>query len=128
MAFNLQSELGTRSTAILLSLVVDGYWNFGWPGIVFVSVLAGLWVGVCQRMFVGEHWALKASAVALFSQIYIIGSFALLYASLVQLVAGVVIASWIVYRLAVFLEVREAPRIGAAFTRRRAATPPRVAE
>lgn len=126
VAFNLQSELGARSTAILLSLIIDGYWNFGWPGIVFVSVLAGLWVGVCQRMYVSDHWAMKASAVALFGQIYIIGSFALLYAGLVQMVAGAILASWMVYRLAVFLEVRETAPI--RFIPRRAAPPRRLPE
>lgn len=120
VAFNLQSELGARSTSILLSLVIDGYWNFGWPGIVFVSLLAGLWVGICQTMYASDHWAIQASAVAQFSQIYIIGSFAILYSGIFQLVMGVVIASWMVHWLAQFLVTKRAPSARIPVGQRRA--------
>jgi hypothetical protein len=108
VAFNLQSTVGARTTAIMLSLIVDGYWNFGWPGIVFVSVLAGLWVGICQTMYTSNHWALRASAVAQFSQISITSSFALLYSGIVQLICGAIIASWMVYLLARLLAPKRA--------------------
>ena len=108
IAFNLQDAVGVRSTSILLSLVVDGYWNFGWPGIVFASVLSGLWVGVCQTMYAGDHWALQAAGTAQFALIYIIGSFALLYAGIVQLICGGIFAAWLVHWLATFLAPREA--------------------
>lgn len=117
VAFNLQSELGARSTAILLSLVVDGYWNFGWLGIVFASVLAGLWVGICQTMYAGEHWALRASGIAQFSQIYIIGSFAILYAGIVQGVVGLIVASWVIHWLSRLLETKRAHGVRAPVPR-----------
>jgi hypothetical protein len=107
VAFNRQSELGARSTSLLMPLIVDGYWNFGWPGIVFVSVAMGLWVGVCQTMYSGDHWALKAGAVSQFSLIAVTGSFALLYAGILQMIVGGIIASWLVYWLARFLATKE---------------------
>lgn len=103
IAFNLQNAVGARSTSILLSLIVDGYWNFGWPGIVFASVLSGLWVGICQTMYSGDHWALQAAGTAHFALIFIIGSFALLYSGIVQQTCGGIFAAWLVYRLAQFL-------------------------
>jgi hypothetical protein len=107
VAFNRQNEIGARSTSIMLPLVVDGYWNFGWPGIAFVSLMTGLWVGICQTMFSGDHWALKASAVALFSLITVTSSFALAFSGISQQVIGVLLASWIVYWLARFLRTKE---------------------
>jgi hypothetical protein len=118
VAFRLQSELGARSTTILMPLIVDGYWNFGWPGIVFVSVMAGLWVGICQTLYAGTHWALQASAVAQFSLITVTGSFALLYAGITQQILGTLIASWMVYWLMRLLTVREANRGKANFRTR----------
>jgi hypothetical protein len=111
VAFNRQSEFGARSTSILMPLIVDGYWNFGWPGIVFVSIMMGLWVGACQTMYAGEHWALRATAVAQFSLIAVTGSFSLLYAGLIQQIIGAVIASWLVYWLARFLATKEPVRV-----------------
>jgi hypothetical protein len=111
VAFNRQSEFGARSTSILMPLIVDGYWNFGWPGIVFVSIAVGIWVGACQTMYSGEHWALRATAVAQFSLISVTGSFSLLYAGLVQQIVGGIMASWIVYGLARFLATREPIRV-----------------
>jgi hypothetical protein len=125
VAFRLQSELGARSTSILMPLIVDGYWNFGWPGIVFVSVLAGLWVGICQTMYAGDHWSLKASAVAQFSLISVTGSFALLYAGITQQIMGTLIASWMVYWFMRLLTVREANR-GRAIVPRSRALPRRM--
>jgi hypothetical protein len=116
ITFNLQDAAGARSTSILLSLIVDGYWNFGWPGIVFASVLSGLWVGVCQTMYAGEHWALQAAGTAHFALIFIIGSFALLYSGIVQQTCGGIFAAWFVYRIAKFLappEARKRPMPGA---------------
>lgn len=120
VAFRLQSELGARTTSILLPLLVDGYWNFGWPGIVFVSLLAGLWVGVCQTMYADDHWALKASAVAQFSLISITGSFALLYAGITQQILGTILASWMVYGFMKLLKVREGKQGRAIAPRSRA--------
>jgi len=121
VAFRLQSELGARSTTILMPLIVDGYWNFGWPGIVFVSLLAGLWVGVCQTLYTGDHWALTASAVAQFSLISVTGSFALLYAGITQQLLGPIIASWMIYWFMRLLKVREVNRGRAIVPRSRAA-------
>ena len=111
VAFNRQSEFGARSTSILMPLIVDGYWNFGWPGVVFVSIMMGLWVGACQTMYSGEHWAMRATAVAQFSLIAVTGSFSLLYAGLIQQIVGTIIASWLVYWLARLLATKEPARV-----------------
>jgi len=123
VTFNRQNEVGAQSTSIMLPLVVDGYWNYGWPGIVFVSIMTGLWVGLCQSIFAGDHWALKASAVALFSLITVTGSFALAYSGVTQQIIGVTLASWIVYWLACFLNSKDHSARLRGITRRPLAAP-----
>ena len=105
--FNRQTQLGAQSTSILMPLLVDGYWNFGWPGIVFVTFIVGIWVGVCQKMYAVKHWALQAMAVGQLSQLEIIGSLAVTYSGVTQHVIGPIISSWLVYWLARFFSSRE---------------------
>jgi hypothetical protein len=105
VVFNRQNQTGARSTSILLPLIVDGYWNFGWPGVVFVTFIVGIWVGVCQKMYAVKHWAIQAMGVAQLSHLVITGSLAITYSGITQHVIGPIISSWLVYWLARFFSV-----------------------
>ncbi len=107
VVFNRQNSTGARSTSILLPLIVDGYWNFGWPGIVFVTLAVGLWVGVCQKMYAVKHWAIQAMGVAQLSQLVITGSLAITYSGITQGIIGPILSAWLVYLLARFLSVKQ---------------------
>jgi hypothetical protein len=100
IVFHRQTEEGARSTAILLPLLVDGYWNFGWPGIVFACSMVGLWVGVCQKLWSAHHWAIEAMGVAQFSRLIVHGHLGAIYSGLYQYLTGLLIACWGVYWLA----------------------------
>ena len=117
VVFNRQSQTGAQSTSILLPLVVDGYWNFGWPGVVFVTFIVGLWVGVCQKMYAVNHWAIQAMGVGQLSQLVITGSLAITYSGITQHVVGPIISSWLVYWLARFLSVKETFRVSGQANR-----------
>jgi hypothetical protein len=98
--FGRQQENNIDSTAIGLCVLVEGYWNFGWLGIVLVGVAMGLYIGVHQRLFSADHWALLAAGIA---QIYTVTGtvpVASTYGSLFQLAVGRLLAIWGVYRLA----------------------------
>jgi hypothetical protein len=101
--FHRQTEEGARSTAILLPLLVDGYWNFGWPGVMFVCSAIGLWVGICQKLWSGDHWALNAAGVAVLSRLNIQGHLGGVYNGLFQSIVGIVIACWSVYAVAALI-------------------------
>jgi hypothetical protein len=104
--FNRQNQTGARSTSILLPLIVDGYWNFGWPGVVFVTFVVGIWVGVCQKMYAVKHWAVQAMGVTQLSHLVVTGSLAITYSGVTQHIIGPLIAAWLVYWLARFFSVK----------------------
>lgn len=101
--FHRQTAEGARSTAILLPLLVDGYWNFGWPGIIFACAVVGLWVGICQKLWSGDHWALNAAGIAVLSRLNIQAHLGAVYNGLFQSIAGLIIACWSIYALAALI-------------------------
>lgn len=104
--FGRQTEEGARSTAINLPLLVEGYWNFGWPGIVLVTAALGFWVGLSQKVFAGEHWALRATGIANITNLTVAGPVVYVYSSVFQTVVGRAAVCWAVYWLATMLSRR----------------------
>jgi hypothetical protein len=119
--FGRQTERGAETTAIGLNLLVEGYWNFGWFGIVLVCTAVGLTVGAMQTLFSGAHWALRAIGVAQISVLSVGNTAVVLFSSLFQFMAGRLIAVWGVFWLAQLLSerVRQAPRVLAGRLARR---------
>ncbi len=119
IVFGLQSEAGADTTAIGMCLLVEGLWNFGWPGVVFVCAAVGLLMGAQQRLFSGTHWALRSAGVAQLSGMIVAAPLVLVYGSLFQLVVARLLGVWLVYWLAQLLGTgaRRAPvgtTLGAA--------------
>lgn len=108
--FGRQTEMGARSTAINLPLLVEGYWNFGWPGVAFVCIALGLWLGMSQRMLCGDHWAMRATGIANITGISVASSVVLTYSGLFQLITGRVAICWAVFWLATLLSRRRFER------------------
>lgn len=107
VVFNRQNQIGARSTSILLPLLVDGYWNFGWPGVVFATFAMGVWVGICQKMYAVKHWALQTMGVAQLSQLVITSSLAITFSGITQHIVGPILSAWFVYWLSSFLSTKE---------------------
>ncbi len=95
--FHRQTEEGARTTAIVLPLIVDGYWNFGWPGIAFACTAMGLWVGICQKLWSGGHWALDAMGIANLSRLTVHAHLNGVYGGLFQSTVGLFVACWAIY-------------------------------
>jgi hypothetical protein len=98
--FGRQTERGARSTAINLPLLVEGYWNFGWPGIILVCAAIGLLLGLSQRLLSGGHWALRAIGVANISGLAVGGAVVGVYSSIFQTMTARVGMCWLVFWLA----------------------------
>ncbi|MEO7329142.1 MAG: hypothetical protein ABI193_11215, partial [Minicystis sp.] len=129
IVFKRQTEAGARGTAILLPLLVDGYWNLQWFGIPIACFMMGLWIGACQKIFSGPHWALRAMGVAHLARLVAQGPVAGVYSGLFQHVTGLILACWLVYGIAKLLSrTTAAPTsfvaASAAARRRRALTRP----
>ena len=121
IAFGRQTEVGARTTAINLPLLVEGYWNFGWPGVVFVCAALGLWLGLSQKIFAGEHWAMRATGIANLTNLAIAGPVVYLYSSVFQLFSSRIAVCWAIFWLAQLFSRREheRPHIRAARLARR---------
>lgn len=56
MAFGLQDEESTETTAINLPLVTDAYWTAGWSGVAVAAILVGLLLGFYEAAFDPRRW------------------------------------------------------------------------
>lgn len=109
--FGLQTQSGSRSTAIGMCLLVEGFWNFGWPGFAIVGFALGALLGLQQRLFAGEHWALPAAGVAQLATVLATVPLVIVYGLLFQLGVARLLGVWLVYGLSQMLgkRVRRAP-------------------
>jgi hypothetical protein len=115
--FGLQSERGAQTTAIGMNLLVEGYWNFGWPGVALLCFAAGLVVGASQSTLSGEHWALRAIGIAQTATLSISSTVVLLYSTLFQATVGRLFVVWALHWMANMLG-KGAPSKRSVITRR----------
>jgi len=106
ITFGRQTEEGATTTSINFPLLVEGYWNFGWPGVVIVCGAVGLWLGFSQKLFAGSHWALRAIGVANITNVSVGSSAVLLYSVIFQTLVGRLAVVWAIYWLAKLLSGR----------------------
>jgi hypothetical protein len=109
VVFGMQTAVGARTTAITLPLLVDGYWNFGWPGIVMACLVVGLWTGFAQGAFRG-HWALRVFAVQQLAVINFASALQTTISGLPQALMACLLACWAVYGLSAGLSRRRPAR------------------
>jgi hypothetical protein len=85
-------------SSFVLPLHVDGYWNFGWVGIIVACLMMGAYLSLAELVFTPRHWALTAMGVAHFAEISAYVNVGRIYMSLFQLLVGHLIVIWVVYR------------------------------
>ncbi|MCA9601029.1 MAG: hypothetical protein KC417_03325 [Myxococcales bacterium] len=56
LAFDLQTESALEHTAVNFPLPTDGYWAYGWPGVVFVALCVGFLFGFYRGAFRAIGW------------------------------------------------------------------------
>lgn len=117
--FGRQDERGARVTAINLPLLVEGYWNLGWAGVIIVTGALGLWLGASQKMFAGDNWGLRATGIANITTLTVVSPIVFVYGSILQTFIGRVALCWLLYGFAVLLS-RERPHLQGLAARRAA--------
>jgi hypothetical protein len=117
IVFQRQTEAASATTTINLPLLVEGYWNFGWPGIVLVCVALGFWYGVSQRMFASDHWAMRATGIANITFVTVAGAVINVYSSVFQMLTGRLFVCWAIFFVAKQLSRREHERPAFVATR-----------
>ncbi len=111
--FGLQTERGSKTTAVGLNLFVEGYWNFGWFGLVLFCFLAGLISGGSQTLFAGKHWALRTTGIAQVAMVTAMGAVVSTYSQLFQMLVARLITVWGIYWVAQQLSDRARSAPGA---------------
>lgn len=89
--FNRLSESQTAVTAFNIPQMADGYWNFGWLGIVIVAGAAGLVVGFQARAFDVHSWTTCAIGILFFTRLRAQGDLNTFITGGIQLYIGAVV-------------------------------------
>ncbi len=101
VTFGFQTREETETSTSAFPLVADGYWNFGWPGIVFVALACGVLIGLFAGLFRTTTWAMTAIGVSAFAQLHANSAMALQMMGVVQHVVGLSVVVWITWAISV---------------------------
>jgi hypothetical protein len=97
LTYGFQTLEATESSTAAYPLVADGYWNFGWPGVIFVACVAGWLIGVFSGAFRARSWAVASIAVSSFVDLHATSSMAAQIMGVLQRVGGMVALLWVVW-------------------------------
>jgi hypothetical protein len=103
--FGLQTAYGSRRTTVALPIIADGYWNFGWPGVVVLATIAGFYWGLVANLWQRDHWGLCWLAIALFRDCVASSLYGYL-GGLPATIVGVGVAAWVLVILVNLLPER----------------------
>lgn len=95
LAFNRLSDTQVKVTAFNLPQLADGYWNFGWPGVVFVAILAGLSMGFKASAFDTRGWATCVLGIVFFINVRPQADLATLVVGIIQTFLAGVVFIWL---------------------------------
>ena len=84
-----------------MPLVADGYWNFGWLGVVFVGSVVGLLIGLYTTSIPIVSWGGLSVAAALFIGMNVCDHFAMQFLGRIQTVFAVASLCWLIRSLGV---------------------------
>jgi hypothetical protein len=123
VAYGLTSEDRLDRVSIAVGFLIEGYINFGWLGVIGITYLVGVVLGIFQRMFLNEQSGMLFGSLGL----ALIPGFLILESQLSQYLSGIV--QQVILMLVVLLPVvkpranrllhraNSGPRTGAAAVR-----------
>lgn len=98
--FGFQTREGTRTSTMCFPLLADGYWNFGWFGVIFVSLFVGGLLALFSHAIPVDRWAGVALAVTFIADLHVNDSFGAQLLGVFQRLVGVAILCWAIYAIA----------------------------
>jgi hypothetical protein len=99
LTFGLQSWDTIGLSTESFPLVADGYWNFGWLGVVLVAAVIGLMLGAFSAMFPPSTWGALTIGIAIVVETHARTFMGQQIASFAQRVIGVGLACWALHLL-----------------------------
>lgn len=100
ITFAMQTPAETETSTAAFPLVADGYWNLGWPGVVFAALVVGTLIGAFVGAFRARTWATTAVATSMFSALHANNSFGGQTIGLLQQVLGLAVVLWTTWAIA----------------------------
>ena len=94
--FGLQTLRSTRSGTSTFSIIADGYWNFGWAGVVSVGFIVGLYWGIAASLWLPGHFGMSWLALALFAKYHTTEHLVGQIGSLPQEIIGISATAWVI--------------------------------
>lgn len=99
VTYGITSEEGAKTTTFGVSILGEAFMNFGWPGVVLIMLLQGIFIGAMQHSFGGKVSGPGGQAVFLCFFVYFlngIGSSAeIMFGGILQnLLLGYVLLLW----------------------------------
>ena len=94
LTFGIQAEANVGSSTAAFPLVSDGYWCFGWPGVVFVAMVVGLMLGFNTRCFDLRNWTGLSFSLIMFAEMRPTSNLVGLLGSQFQRVTGLLLICW----------------------------------
>ena len=112
ITFGFQTREETETSTGAYPLVSDGYWNLGWPGVLFAATACGCLIGIFAGLFRARSWASMAVAASSFAHLHANSSLALQAMGILQNVAGMTILLWATWITSVAIDATT--RLGRA--------------
>ncbi|MBE7480984.1 MAG: hypothetical protein HS104_13505 [Polyangiaceae bacterium] len=106
LSFGLQTEMGIRSTALNLPHVLDGYWAYGWWGVIAVGVIIGGLVGFYEGLFDPANPVLHALGMTYLFKMHAEGHVGLFFTGVPQIFLVSLAIMWFLWAARMFVPVR----------------------
>jgi hypothetical protein len=94
--FGFQTIESTKRTTFSFPIISDGYWNFGWLGVVLVGAIIGFYWGFLSNLWHPNHWGLAWLGIFILSNYQVATYLVDQMSGFPQIMFGIGLASWLI--------------------------------
>lgn len=96
VTFGIQDSSTVGNSTAVFPIVSDGYWSFGWPGVVVVALAVGLLLGLFTSSFRLGSWAGLSISLTLFAEMRPVDHLVGQFGGVLQRILAIALLCWIV--------------------------------